>query len=382
MSRPSHFFIAVLSSVVVAAGALGQSFPTSGLIAYYPFDGNANDASGNGFDATVAGATLTTNRFGEANSAYYFDGTSSAITLPLPLLQQLGGSAPISVSAWFYTPSDSHTALLSFGAANPGQAFELDLVSGTFIYTQIGGGNVNSPTFVADGQWHQGVFVDDGSSTTLYVDGKPTATGTVASNRGSTGGLIGSNLGGGWFWQGGIDDVRFYNRALSSNEVSALYTYESAPPGPCLPHSALATAVVTNGFVIGATIVDSGCGYTNNPLVLIQNGGGTGAAATAVVSNGVVVKIVITDAGRNYTGVPSIYIYSPLGWQIGLIKAVVPTFSDLLVGTNYQLQASLGLNNWTNEGTPFTATNPVMVYPQYFNVTNWEQLYFRLEVVP
>jgi hypothetical protein len=52
---------------------------TAGLVAYYPFSGNADDASGKGNDGIVSGATLTTDRFGNANSAYYFDGTSSYI---------------------------------------------------------------------------------------------------------------------------------------------------------------------------------------------------------------------------------------------------------------------------------------------------------------
>jgi len=45
---------------------------TDGLVAYYPFDGNANDASGNGNHGTTHGVTLTTDRFGNANGAYYF----------------------------------------------------------------------------------------------------------------------------------------------------------------------------------------------------------------------------------------------------------------------------------------------------------------------
>jgi hypothetical protein len=113
--------------------------------------------------------------------------------------------------------------------------------------------------------------------------------------------------------------------------------------------------------VVGATITDDGCGYKNTPLVLILGGGGTGATATAVVSNGVVVNIIITDAGIGYTSIPCIYIYSPLGLEIGLIKAVKPTFTDLSIGTNYQLQVSAGvLSTWTNQGSPITATNPVM----------------------
>ncbi len=71
-----------------------------------------------------------------------------------------------------------------------------------------------------------------------------------------------------------------------------------------------------------------------------------------------------------------------LGPQIGLLKAVKPSFSYLAVGTNYQLQISGDLNTWTNQGSAFTATNSSMVYPQYFDVANWNQLFFRLQLSP
>jgi hypothetical protein len=82
-------------------------------------------------------------------------------------------------------------------------------------------------------------------------------------------------------------------------------------PQPCTPYPATATATVTNGFVVAATVTDGGCGYTNAPEVLVEGGGGTGATATAVVSNGMVVSLTITDAGIGYTGAPTIYIYFP-----------------------------------------------------------------------
>ena len=72
---------------------------TSGLVAYYPFDGNALDASGNGHDGTIHGSTLTTDRLGNANSAYSFDGVDDYIDM---------GSFPFvydysSVSLWIKT---------------------------------------------------------------------------------------------------------------------------------------------------------------------------------------------------------------------------------------------------------------------------------------
>jgi hypothetical protein len=98
-----------------------------------------------------------------------------------------------------------------------------------------------------------------------------------------------------------------------------------------------------------------------------------------VITKGVVTGIVITDAGVGYTHPPAIIIGSPNGVQLGLIKAVAPTFSGMWVGSNYQLQVSIDLLNWTNQGAVFTATNSTSVYSQYFQVDNWNQLFFRLE---
>jgi hypothetical protein len=65
---------------------------------------------------------------------------------------------------------------------------------------------------------------------------------------------------------------------------------------------------------------------------------------------------------------------------LSLVKAVKPAFGLLTVGTNYQLQVSADLVNWTNHGPPFTATNSSMTLPEYWDVGNWTQLNFRLQV--
>jgi hypothetical protein len=70
------------------------------------------------------------------------------------------------------------------------------------------------------------------------------------------------------------------------------------------------------------------------------------------------------------------------GVRVDLIKAVKPAFSNLHIGTNYQLQVSADLSSWTNHGAPFTATNTRFVYPQYWDVDNWDQLFFRVQVDP
>ena len=99
-----------------------------------------------------------------------------------------------------------------------------------------------------------------------------------------------------------------------------------------------------------------------------------------MLNNGNVTGIVITDAGIGYTNTPSIFIDPPdsIRPAAALIKAVRPSFTDLRVGMTYQLQVSPDMNIWTNVGPPFSATNASLVYPQYWDVANWNQLFFQL----
>ena len=83
----------------------GQSLPNyvsaNGLVAYYPFNGNADDESGNGNNGTVNGAILADDRFGNPNSAYEFNGTSNNIEITAQFYNN--GWNDYSVSLWFLT---------------------------------------------------------------------------------------------------------------------------------------------------------------------------------------------------------------------------------------------------------------------------------------
>ena len=84
----------------------------------------------------------------------------------------------------------------------------------------------------------------------------------------------------------------------------------------------------------------------------------------------------------NSTGVYSLSMASAIVPSVALVKAVKPSFSNLTLGANYQLQATLDLTTWYDQGLPFTATSPNMDYPWYYDVANWGQLFFRLQIVP
>jgi hypothetical protein len=87
------YFTSLLCFILLNINAKAQT-----LVAYYPFNGNANDASGNKNNGTVNGAVFAKDRFGNLNSAYSFNGTSNFIQIPNSSSLQLGSS--YTISAW------------------------------------------------------------------------------------------------------------------------------------------------------------------------------------------------------------------------------------------------------------------------------------------
>lgn len=306
---------------------------TDGLVAYYPLKQDGIDQSGHQSNLTcsnvVFGAVAGT------NLAATFNGSSSlALGTNSFFIQQSNWSW----CAWLYVPmpnagDPTEQSVYEEGpASGGGDLFAVEVFPQANVLG-VSAWNVAYPSFwkgisvpaALTGTWNHIAITFTGSQSSTgilsaYLNGV-LATSTpfeeVVPNSPLTCiGVLGNGWGHGDFsygtmpFRGSIDELRFYNRALASIEVQQLYLEESSTP--CVPHNATAVATVVNGFVVGATITDSGCGYTSTPVVLIQGGGGTGATATAVVTNGSVTQIVITDAGIGYTSSPSITIYSPL----------------------------------------------------------------------
>jgi len=180
------------------------------------------------------------------------------------------------------------------------------------------------------------------------------------------------NLAGYWnFDDGTANDVTGHGHNgtfAGAAQVVPIVGSDAVHAGTCgaglPPRTATATATVVNDFVVGATITDSGWGYTNTPTVRIIGGGGSGAQAVAVVSNGVVIAVNVLNAGYGYTNTPVIVIAPPFIAQptMGIGAMSLLSFTNLAVGTNYQLQFFSG-DTWSNMGAAFTAASPT--FTQY-----------------
>ena len=218
---------------------------TQGLMAYYPFNGNANDASGNGFNGTVSSsATLTTDRFGNANKAYFFNGSGGIVTTVNTLLSV----SKFTIAAWIKSNGIEASGVPRIASiTRPGQCngyYELLYANGNWT----GSSNDYSkklicylnadPTFSyynlyysqnpADtSTWHHGAITFDSGTLKFYIDGvldnTISALGPLTQFAESAVLQIGYCEGGGNF-NGKIDEVRIYNRALSDAEILKLFT--------------------------------------------------------------------------------------------------------------------------------------------------------------
>ena len=215
-----------------------QSVPTNGLVAYYPFNGNANDESGNGNNGTVHNATLTTDRFGNPNSAYSFDGAFSTY-MNAPSAQFPQTSRTISI--WFYANNLDRSAIFGYGAYGGTNSIWYQGINtapwpGAFVVVSEMNHLPYNYTVAPIKSWHHWITTVNVSNIKIYIDGVFVAQDSFAvttrfSNDVAFGTLTNGNApypdpAGNSDWRnfnGTLDDIRVYNRALSDSEITALY---------------------------------------------------------------------------------------------------------------------------------------------------------------
>jgi len=150
-----------------------------------------------------------------------------------------------------------------------------DFSTGSFLFGALNGYAFNSRYFLAaTNQWHQVVMLCSSGTTQFYVDGVPTGATSTVSPYPPTAFTIGSATGARYF-QGMLDDVRIYDRPLSSNDVQQLYLVESGAPTILQQPQSL---MLVNGSTATFTVQATGVGelayqwfFTNAPLVNATN---------------------------------------------------------------------------------------------------------------
>jgi len=265
MKRLYSFLAFFCFTVFVLTNAFGQNL-TNGLVGYYPFDGNANDMSGNSNHGIPQnGVALTTDRFGNANKAYSFDGMNDFINCGTNI--DLKNSFSISFFSYTYSNTGLNPSLVSRGIAAVNQGLHLMLGSNYFRFAFYGNDLNTGTGVVANNIWTFWSFTYDKvtQSRKIYKNGILIASDSSIPCDCNTGDLVfgrnsyvASNNG---FYNGKLDDIRIYNRAITASEVLTLYGSENSSVALTTPMrfgGGLSTLNVGTGYNLTAAIKNNG----------------------------------------------------------------------------------------------------------------------------
>ena len=213
--------------------------PSNGLVGWWPFNGNANDESGNGNNGTVNGATLTTDRFGNVGKAYSFDGGAQNI-----ICNPVASAQSLTISTWLYVQNNgggefiiqnnsSNCTNVNFGG-HFGFSQKINFAHNAINCASPGIDNSTlSSTDTAGyvGDWINVVqIIDVIGNTKIYLNN--VLVDFTSNNPGyNFCPTAGSNLrfGGPWWnqdlqwFKGSLDDIGIWNRVLTDQEISDLY---------------------------------------------------------------------------------------------------------------------------------------------------------------
>lgn len=258
----------------------GAALPTNlqtGLVGYWPFCGNANDASGNGNNGTVNGATLTTDRFGNSNSAYSFDGNDW-------ISATRAHQAVFTASVWVQsTNGNCNKPILD--ANNASWELYSDCANGQLSFIMWNGGTYtyhSTNVVLGTNTWYHVVAVYSSTQIKIYVNGSLITTQVTTAVPAISGVLnMGASLSGSsQYFTGKLDDIGIWSRALTLAEIQQLYTQGETTyawsPGGATTQSITVSPTTTTTYTCTTTVNGTSCTdaivVTVNPLPSVNAG--------------------------------------------------------------------------------------------------------------
>jgi hypothetical protein len=225
-------FLLMLYSVTAFAQNVPSYVPTNGLVGWWPFNGNANDESGNNYNLLNNGATYSLDRYGNLNSAFTFN---SASYLQSGHIQNLNSEFN-SISFWIKASSFSvhhqiEYATQTFG--NLGRAFAVNTARLANVphyncVNALAPANLALSGQVLNSVWTHLVYSSNGNTCSFYVNGQLAGQAAIPNSICQSPLTLvigrGTNGSGPMWFSGDIDDVCIWSRALSSQEVNLLFT--------------------------------------------------------------------------------------------------------------------------------------------------------------
>jgi len=299
------------SALLICANAQVPSYvPTDGLVSWYPFNGNANDESGNGNNGTVSGVTLTSDRFQQLNSAYDFGANNDFIEV-----QTTNGTFNSQTYTYsFWTKNDLLTVRAAFISRLQPNSGPSNVYDNFCFFSSDGNANINyqstnnnmagccvdglGPNMLGN-VWKHIVFTISSDTIRGYLNGIIVATNPFLSGINFNNSYpIRFGKSNNSFWteyNGLLDDIGIWNRALTQQEITTLFNAQGG--GPCVS----STSVSFTGLGSSYNTSDPAVTLMGNPSngVFIGPGisGNTFDPATAGVGTHGITYAFVDDSG-------------------------------------------------------------------------------------
>jgi len=254
------------------------------IIVHYTLNGDATDQSGNGNNGTVNGATLTTDRYGNANSAYSFNGISDLIAINGGSGVSLNGD--ITYSMWVYPIATQNSRLIWDNSSEYGDFFINDDNTISYDYSDgTSAFSIFSTNQVTLNTWNMISLTREGGAISIFIDGTldksataidPTGASIITDiSRGDTDGT--------GFFNGAIDEVRIYDTALTATDILDIYQSEK-PLSTENEATAFSFAEQTGAATLGTGTIDISVAIGTDVTALIATF--TASAGATVTING------------------------------------------------------------------------------------------------
>lgn len=202
--------------------------PNTGIKGWWAMNGGATDSSGSSYNGTVNGATLTTDKAGQANKAYSFNGSSY---ISIPTGAAITGNNPYTISIWFKISSMSSSyGMIGWGTWGSIGTVNALRINGTGTSSTHGirhywwgpDLDISKPT-LGDSVWHNVTAMHDGSTRSLYIDGVKLGSDTSSAHSAVASDMNIGRTNTSEYFVGSLDDARVYSRAISDGEARAIY---------------------------------------------------------------------------------------------------------------------------------------------------------------
>ena len=214
---------------------MAQTTITTGLKAYYKFDGNYADSSGNNNHGINSGTTFTADRRLNNNKAVDFNGTSSYITIPAStslnsIKTDFSVSTWVYVTNWFNWGGFKYAPIICKTQISTATQYRFTLLDNAFdVISNTKKFYQTIPTAFNTGTWYHVAVSNNGDSCSLYVNGifvQLTLNGAAFPSDTNQSLEIGRDVAGSLdYLNGSLDELRIYNRALTSQDVTNLYNF-------------------------------------------------------------------------------------------------------------------------------------------------------------